>query len=459
MKKLRFSSRPLKRDFLRPVKNVASTRHFPLGGRRRDSSPFSRCAKLAFLRLKALLVRDFKPSPRFRFPPFPFPRFNQMSKVIPLLERELKKPFLPGARRQLDWERSAIVDYDYVESDRQFAQKPGETERFSDSRDLFEEARKWSGVEPRFRFFLDGSRRTYRVADVPLGSKCLPILAGQVGVAVCERREKRMIAPSEYRTRYVLAVPRGLDKDGKTDAVHRAFFKSKLDAINKRLQASFQLEEILFYDDSGVDNFEDRAVAKINDYMIRLEKEAVQELVAHSRLKDDAWLIKDGSLEYAKIDKTDPFAYAKIRNNYKRVIGVSKSFNPELARLTKGKSASRMIADLKPFHRTPAFMYETSRVDGRFAVWYLRLRTQTTWSRGPFDGVVKLEKILVTDEERELGLPTDVVDKISAWVLNERNPVCYGKDARWANVLYPIHLTETFVKSRYLSSDHFLRLF
>lgn len=394
----------------------------------------------------------------------PFPRFDPMSKVISLLENELHKRFLSGARRQLDWERSAIVDYDYVEPDREFAQKSGETDLFPDPRDLSQEARKWSDVESRFRFFLDGSRRTYRVADVPLGSKCLPILAGQVGVAVCERREKRMRAPSDYRTRYVLAVPRGLDKDGKTDASHRAFFKTKLDAVNAELaarspDAAFQLDEILFYDDSGVDNFEDRAVAKINDYMIRLEKEAVKELVARNRLKDDAWLIKDGSLEYAKIDKTDLFAYGKIHNNYKRVIGVSKSFNPELARLTKGKSASRTIADLKPFHRTPAFMYETSRVDGRFAVWYLRLRDQTTWSRGPFDGVVKIEKILVTDDERERGLPTDVVDKISAWVLNERNPVCYGKDARWANVLYPVHLTETFVKSRYLSSDHFLRLF
>lgn len=391
-----------------------------------------------------------------------------MSKVISLLENELQKPFLAGARRQLDWERSAIVDYDYVEPDRAFAQKLGETDVFSEPRDLSQEARKWSDVESRFRFFLDGSRRTYRVADVPLDSKCLPILAGQVGVAACERREKRLRAPNDYRTRYVLAVPRGLDKAGKSDASHRAFFKAKLDAVNAELaacspNASFQLDEILFYDDSGVDNFEDRAVAKINDYMIRLEKETVKELVARNRLKDDAWLIKDGSLEYAKIDRSDPFAYAKIRGNYKRVVGVSKSFNPELARLQKGKknakSASQMIAALKPFERTPAFMYETSRVDGRFAVWYLRLRAQTTWSRGPFDGVVKLEKILVTDEERELGLPTAVVDKISAWVLNERNPVCYGKDARWANVLYPIHLTETFIKSRYLSSDHFLRLF
>lgn len=290
-----------------------------------------------------------------------------MNKVIPLLEHELQKSFLAGARRQLDWERSAIVDYDYVELDRAFAQKPGETVVFSEPRDLSQEARKWSDVEPRFRFFLDGSRRAYRVADVPLDSQCLPMLAGQVGVAACARREKRLRAPNDYRTRYVLVVPRGLDKDGKSDASHRAFFKAKLDAVNVELaarspDASFQLYEILFYNDSGVDNFEDRAVAKINDYMIRLEKEAVQKLVAYNRLKDDAWLIKDGSLEYAKIDRSDPFAYAKIRNNYKRVGGVSKSFNPELARLQKGKntkSASQTIAALKPLERTPAVFSRT----------------------------------------------------------------------------------------------------
>lgn len=57
-----------------------------------------------------------------------------MNKVITLLENELNKGFLAGARRQLDWERSAIGDYDYVEADRQFAQKPGETDIFDKPR-------------------------------------------------------------------------------------------------------------------------------------------------------------------------------------------------------------------------------------------------------------------------------------------------------------------------------------
>jgi hypothetical protein len=91
-------------------------------------------------------------------------------------------------------------------------------------------------------------------------------------------------------------------------------------------------------------------------------------------------------------------------------------------------------------------------------VWYVRLR-EPRQSRGPFDGVVKVEKILVTDREAEYGLDSSEVDNISAWLVNERNPVCYGKDDRWANHLYPVYLTETFIKSKYRGTTHFINLF
>lgn len=69
-------------------------------------------------------------------------------------------------------------------------------------------------------------------------------------------------------------------------------------------------------------------------------------------------------------------------------------------------------------------------------------RTQT-----PFDGVVKVEKIMM-DEELETGIDSDVIDLISANIINERNPTCYGTDRRWANHLYPVFLTESYVKSK-----------
>ena len=47
-------------------------------------------------------------------------------------------------------------------------------------------------------------------------------------------------------------------------------------------------------------------------------------------------------------------------------------------------------------------------------------------------------------------LDSEEVDMITANIIHERNPVCYGADRRWANHLYPIYVTESYVKSKYL---------
>ena len=104
-------------------------------------------------------------------------------------------------------------------------------------------------------------------------------------------------------------------------------------------------------------------------------------------------------------------------------------------------------------------MYETSRVgDVKFAIWYLRIR-EAIRTASPFDGIIKIQKILVTDDEKKNGLETTEIDSISANLINERNPVCYGSDNRWANHLYPIYLTERYLKSQYLSDAFFLNIF
>ena len=64
-----------------------------------------------------------------------------------------------------------------------------------------------------------------------------------------------------------------------------------------------------------------------------------------------------------------------------------------------------------------------------------------------------MECLLVDDGTVENGLPSDEVDTISANIVWERLPTCYGSDVRWANHLYPIYLTERCLKSRRLS-DH-----
>lgn len=59
----------------------------------------------------------------------------------------------------------------------------------------------------------------------------------------------------------------------------------------------------------------------------------------------------------------------------------------------------------------------------------------------------------------EIGLDTEEVDYITAQLINERNPVCYGDDKRWANHLYPVYLTERYIKSKYLSDNLFMNIF
>lgn len=356
----------------------------------------------------------------------------------------------------MDFERASLIEYDPF--DHQFMSVQGETKRYKDARDISKVAEDWKQTDSPLKFFMDGSRRTYKIADLAIGTQVFPIIAGQVGVATCGRVERRIKPCGDPILHIVMAFPDKMDADGKGDKQHTAFCNDLLKKLNAQ-QNRVKIDRLLWYKTPQNENYEDKGVARIQDYMIEKEKEMVKILVEKKLLNYESFLIKDGSLEYSRIpDQNNPFAYNRIRNNYKYVIGVSKSFNPELAKLENNRSAARMIAKLEPFERTPAAMYSTDRVEGKFSVWYVRLR-KARRSRGPFDGIVKVEKILISSDETENGLESDEVDRISAWLINERNPVCYGKDDRWANHLYPVYLTESFIKSKYIGANRFLNLF
>ena len=103
--------------------------------------------------------------------------------------------------------------------------------------------------------------------------------------------------------------------------------------------------------------------------------------------------------------------------------------------------------------------YQIDRIgEVHFSIWYVRIRKKE-YTDSPFSGILKIEKVLVTDDEIEFGLETSEIDRMTANIINERNPVCYGKDQRWANHLYPVYLTESYIKSQYLSDLHFINLF
>jgi len=378
-----------------------------------------------------------------------------MGGFLSEFERETERKCFDTFRRCLDVERTSQIEYD--EFSHEFVEKPGETEHFGGNKDIKQKVLQWQGREPAFRLFMDGSRRTYKIADIRISSQVFPMIAGQVGVAVC-KRDNRHLSMCSFTLQTVLAIPDRTGRDNKTPKEFKAY-QTELQKKLNEAQNRVKIDKVLLYSTAQNENYENKGIACIQDYMIECEKDTVNKLVQERILNDRVWLIKDGSLEYNRIyDKNNPFVFSRIQSNYKRVVGVSKSFNPELIKLKKKTSASGMVADLKPYQRTPAAMYQTERAEGKFAIWYVRLR-EARRGRGPYDGIVKVERILTSKEECENGLDTSSVDNISAWLINERNPVCYGKDDRWANHLYPMYLTETFIKNNYKGTAHLISLF
>ena len=109
----------------------------------------------------------------------------------------------------------------------------------------------------------------------------------------------------------------------------------------------------LVYRPSPGTKLENLTVGVIQDYMVEAEKRMFAELVRDKRLGQDAYLPKDGSLEYKimKSGREDLRTLQKIKHNYSWVIGVSKSFNPESCLDHTGKPNSNYIADLPVFQR------------------------------------------------------------------------------------------------------------
>lgn len=320
---------------------------------------------------------------------------------------------------------------------------------------------------PCLQFFLDGSRHVYHVDDISYDSRVFPVVAGQVGVACCQRIDGRMKAIQPTVRKLVVSLPNKCDKSGRHPEAFLANLRAKLNENPRLRERGLFLDDVLVYKtaDPEKGEFRDRAIATVQDYMIDAEKAMVDSLAQRGLLSQTAYLVKDGSLEYQPMQGKSRYANLKtFKGSYQYVIGVSKSFNPENCKDGRGNANARAIIELPQFHRTPVSRIRVKRIpDIEFAVWYIRLRKFPEQTKSPFDGVIKVEKIMVTDNEtrhgRGYGLDTEDVDMISATLINERCPTCYGSDLRYANHLYPVYLTESYVKSLYLSGDVFLSLF
>lgn len=296
-----------------------------------------------------------------------------------------------------------------------------------------------------FKYFLDGSRYVYKVAELIIDDYVYPVLAGQISIACC-RREGKIFQKELFDRKIVMAMPSCIlnSDDSESEQNIKEEINKATSLVNKKLK----IEDMIFYD-TKTENLDCAVVSKIQKYMVDKEDDYVFNFMKSGKLKENVYLIKDGTL-------LDCFCQAlnkkDVSNEYQYIIWISKSFSPDKCK--EYGIASSAIAKLKPNERTPVkFIRRGNWMVS--CVWYIRLREGV---KNIFDGVIKVEKLILRDEKLDEKF-SELIERISAFLLMERNPVAYGRDVRWANHIYPIYITERFAKSQHLSHDMFLSLF
>ena len=164
----------------------------------------------------------------------------------------------------------------------------------------------------------------------------------------------------------------------------------------------------------------------------------------------DALLLIDGSIEfYGNMERH--------REAFRNVVGIAKSFDlhHKYGRGERAERVGEMVSRLPPKHRTPA--RGTRHRNLTIASWYLRLHGRNRMPSLEYaDGVVKVEVFPDDPAGESPTIDAARCDRISEHVYALRAPATPNTDPRWASHLYPIHLTERYIKTRF-RSDYSIR--
>ncbi len=283
-----------------------------------------------------------------------------------------------------------------------------------------------------YRFFIDGSLRTYYLATGIEGERTFPIELAQIGAAVMERDAKGNVRPLKTSDRLLLLLPKG--PLGVSDTVWSSLrWLETADGYFQVIDTSEQTTHTPQV--ATLENLRLRSGGIARNRMHRLEIEMIEH--TDGVRNEQAWLILDGAV------KLDEF----IRVPY--LIGVAKNFRKDpVFRFGRSASARKditsILADLPFAQRTVAF----SSHGGKVAFWYVRLREQKEVDY-PLMGVIKVELPRPDCAPVDAGL----ADLISSTLIAERNVTPHGSDQRWHCHLYPIFLAEQMIKNRFYSRD------
>ena len=290
-----------------------------------------------------------------------------------------------------------------------------------------------------FQYFLDGSMRTTAAGHVvDVKNRFLPLYIAQIGVAVTKLDGRRIVV-EEYQDKYVLFFPDSFKErqiEMVADAVREA-------ALRSRLSLDLGLE---CYSAEDKRKPVEAARAQILASMHEMEVARIVDLAESERITRDSLLMIDGSLQfYTNLDRN--------REAFRNVVGVAKSFdlNRSVGAGNSAKQAGILAAELKLSHRTPAFRIKLRNLS--IGAWYLRLHAARSHAGSDVTaGVIKLEMF---PDNPTSGTPQPLnasrCNRLSRDILALRHPSTPWADARWASHLYPIYLTEGYIKRRFRS--------
>jgi len=278
-----------------------------------------------------------------------------------------------------------------------------------------------------FRFFIDGSFRTYFLGTGVEVGRSFPIMLAQIGAAVIHRNDHGALSVIHNERQLLLLLPG--QGNGVSDTVWHQL--ERIERPGYFRIVNYELPDPLSEDKKDA---RDKAGGKVRAEMHELEAKLINR--TDGQRDKDKWLILDGATKF------DRFIQAPY------LIGVAKAFSkqPEFrfGGIKDKRDVTSILAGLPHYHRTVAF----SAYDGRVAFWYVRLREQRQVDY-PLMGVVKVE--LPTPDKKPVD--AELLDLISRALVAERSVCPYGLDKRWHCCIYPIHMAEQVIKNSFFSNE------
>lgn len=279
-----------------------------------------------------------------------------------------------------------------------------------------------------FRYFCDGSIKTYFLGTVIEGDRSYPLELTQIGSAIVHRKSDGSLEVAKFERQILLLVPH---------TGGRGISESLLGELRKLENKLFRVIDVEVPDDLSKTRQDprDKAGAKARFEMHLLETRLITEF-ADCRGPDE-WTIIDGGVRRGEFIELP------------RTVGVAKSFDrtPTFSirkgnKGTERRDISRLLMNLEYGCRTTAFFAH----GGKVAFWYVRLRQQGEVDY-PLMGVVKVE--VPTPDGKPI--PAELADSLSSALVAERNVTPHGLDKRWHAHLYPVFTAERVIKANFFT--------